>query len=126
MSDLNWSDYENFSREELACHETGECDMDPHFMNRLQGMRRNLGRAMNITSGYRSPQHSIESAKDQPGSHAQGHAVDVKCKDSAIRFQIIREALNMGFTGIGVSKDFIHLDDMQPRQHASRPCCWVY
>jgi len=50
----------NFTERELQCKETGECEMDVSFMNRLQGLRRDFNQAMIVTSGYRSPEHSAE------------------------------------------------------------------
>jgi len=96
MSELDWSQWPNFSEREMKCSETGECKMDVHFMNRLQGLRREVSRPMRVTSGYRSPDHSIEAA------------------------------MKMGFTGIGAGKQFVHLDDLQGRETAPRPSLWVY
>ena len=45
----------NFAFNELACCETGECEMDEAFMDRLQLLRNHCGHALRITSGYRSP-----------------------------------------------------------------------
>ena len=56
----------NFAHRELACSETGECEMDEAFMDRLQLLRNHYGHALRITSGYRSPAHSIEAAKKAP------------------------------------------------------------
>ena len=64
----NWPEdrWPNFAHRELACSETGECHMDPAFMDRLQLLRNHYGHALRITSGYRSPAHSIEAAKKAP------------------------------------------------------------
>ena len=118
-----WPD---FAEREMRCKETGECEMDVHFMNRLQGLRRDFNQAMVVTSGYRSPEHSIEKNKESPGSHAQGHAADIKCTIGVYRYRLIELAIRMGFTGIGISSDFLHLDDMVPRDHAPRPAAWTY
>ena len=119
-----WPD---FTERELQCKETGECEMDVSFMNRLQGLRRDFNQAMIVTSGYRSPEHSAEKKKETgPGSHSQGHAVDIRCTGGTYRFRLIETAIRMGFTGIGISSDFIHLDDMPPRDNAPRPSAWTY
>jgi len=127
MSELDWSKWPNFSKDEMRCKETGECKMDEHFMNRLQGLRRELNRPLPVGSGYRDPSHSAEVNKEHgPGSHAAGHAVDIDCAEGGFRYKLIEEAIHMGFTGIGVAKTFVHLDDMQPRPHAPRPWAWSY
>ena len=52
--------------------------MDKATMDRLQLLRSHYGSPLTVTSGYRSPLHSIEAAKTTgPGSHATGRAVDI-------------------------------------------------
>ena len=128
-SKMEWQadKWPDFTESEMRCRETGELEMSIHFMNRLQGLRRDFNQAMVVTSGYRSPNHSIEKNKaNGPGSHAQGHACDIKCTVGAYRHRLVELAIKMGFSGIGVSKDFIHLDDMKTRDHAPRPSMWTY
>ena len=64
----NWpaERWPNFAFTELACSETDECEMDAGFMDRLQLLRNHYGHPLTITSGYRSPAHSIEAAKKAP------------------------------------------------------------
>ena len=127
----------NFSFTEMACQETGECGIDEATMDRMQLLRDYCGLPLTITSGYRSPRHSIEAAKAAPGTHSMGRAVDISC--SGIQaFKILTEALAVGFTGIGVKQNgytrrgtmenrFLHLDDLKPGEHtAPRPTIWSY
>ena len=93
----------NFSFAEMACSETGECAMDKATMDRLQLLRDHFGSPLTITSGYRSSRHSVEAAKKAPGSHARGRAVDVACA-GVDAFEVLTEALAVGFTGIGVKQ----------------------
>ena len=120
----------NFSFTEMACSETGECAMDETTMDRLQLLRSHYGSPLTITSGYRSPRHSIEAAKAAPGTHAKGRAADIACA-GADAFEILTEALVVGFTGIGVQQKgehrFLHLDDLGPGEHTvPRPAIWSY
>ena len=122
--------WRNFSYGELACQETGECRMDPLMMDRLQMLRSQYGQPIVISSGYRSPEHSIEAAKEQPGTHAKGRAIDIACA-GVDAYKILTEALVVGFTGIGVSQKgesrFLHLDDLGPGEHSvPRPSIWSY
>ena len=120
----------NFSFAEMACQETGECNMDMQFMGLLQSLRNEVGRPMKITSGYRSPRHSIEAAKEAPGTHAMGRAVDIACAGEEA-MDILEGALWLGFTGVGVAQKgknrFLHLDNLDSGEHtANRPAIWSY
>lgn len=113
----------NFSLKEMACSHTGKCEMDGGFMKILQSIRDEYG-PMSITSGYRDRTHPIEIKKENPGSHAQGTAVDVAVSNSGDRFRLIRLAIKHGVVGIGINKDFIHLDG--GHDHMPRPAIWEY
>jgi len=90
-------------------------------MEKVDELRDRCGFPFVITSGFRSVQHPIEAKKDVPRTHAQGIAADIKITNAAQRYTIIREALAMGFTGIGVASDFIHVDT-----RGSAPVIWTY
>jgi len=120
----------NFTFAEMACQETGECAMDKATMDRLQLLRDHYGLPLTITSGYRSPRHSIEAAKAAPGTHSMGRAVDIAC-NGVEALELIEEALEVRFTGFGVKQKgehrFLHLDDLKPGEHtAPRPTIWSY
>ncbi len=110
-----------FSLSEFDCKETGENNMNPEFLEKLDALRNYCGLPFIITSGYRSPSHSLEAIKEIPGTHAQGIAADIKITNSAHRYSLIKAALEHGFTGIGVAGDFIHLDI-----RSSLPVMWTY
>ena len=61
-------------------------------MDRLQLLRSHYGLPTTITSGHRSPRHSIEAAKAAPGTHSMGRAVDIACR-GAEALEILTEAL---------------------------------
>lgn len=116
---IDWSQYPNFTESEFRCKETGEINMDEDFLGRLQALRTEYGKPMAISSGYRSPRHSIEQKKSAPGPHAHGKACDI-LSTGPEAYEIITIALRMGFTGIGVSQRtgrarFVHLDTMPRR-----------
>lgn len=121
---MDWSKYPNFKPDEFKCRETGELNMNPDFMAKLQQLRGIYGKPMRITSGYRSARHSIEASKPFPGHHAHGIAVDIGCSGQDA-YRILEIALQIGFNGIGVAQkkgvgNFIHLDT------ASRQSVWSY
>jgi zinc D-Ala-D-Ala carboxypeptidase len=110
-----------FKLSDFDCQETGENRMSEELLLKLDGLREACGFPFIITSGYRSPNHSIEAAKSSPGTHAQGIAVDIKTSGGAQRYAIIKHAMAMGFTGIGVAKSFIHVDI-----RTTAPVVWSY
>jgi len=111
---IDWSKYPDFSKEEFDCHETGENEMQSRFLDILQKLRTRYGKPMRITSGYRSPSHSIEIRKDKPGTHAEGIAADIYCTGPD-KYRLAKMAFEMGFAGVGVGSNFIHLDVSRER-----------
>ena len=110
-----------FKVEDFNCQETGENEMCPDFLQKLDALREVCGFPFIITSGYRSPNHSIEAKKSKPGTHSQGIAADIKVVGGAQRMAIIRNASIMGFNGIGVAKGFVHVDTRE-----TTPVAWKY
>ena len=96
-------------------------EMDLDFIRDLDELRDACGFPFIITSGYRSPRHSIEAKKEKPGMHAHGIAADIQVKDGHERMLIVWKAIEMGFNGIGVAKTFVHVDTRN-----STPVMWVY
>ena len=110
-----------FTMDEFKCSHTGNVDMDQHFLTMLDELRYRSGFPFVITSGYRDPSHPIEAAKATPGTHARGIAVDIACTDPFLRTRLLRQAFELGFSGIGIAKGFIHVDTRM-----DEPRCWVY
>jgi len=109
-----------FERSEFDCQETGENEIPDAFIHRLDELRERCGFPFHVNSGYRSPKHSKEAAKNKPGEHTRA-AADIRIPDGHRRYILLREALAMGFTGIGVDDRFIHLDD-----RTTGPTVWTY
>lgn len=113
--------YKYFDISEFDCRETGENDMKPEFLYSLDELRERCGFPFVIASGYRSEKHSIEAAKQAPGTHTQGIAADIAVSNGAQRRAIIQHALELGFGGIGVAKTFVHVDI-----RVQEPVIWAY
>lgn len=103
-------DLRYFKISDFDCQETGENDMQEEFLLKLDDLRHICEFPFNVTSGYRSPRHSIEAKKSKPGTHSEGIAADILITSSAKRHEIVKQAMLLGFNGIGVAKTFIHLD----------------
>ena len=111
-----------FTREEFDCQVSGTNNMEMDFLKKLDKLRASCGFPFVITSGYRHPtMHPIEKKKDVPGTHAQGIAADIKITNAADRLKVVYAALELGFTGIGVASDFIHVDT-----RGTTPVMWTY
>ena len=99
MKYFNESEFSNFEM------------MDEKLLSMLDDMRETYGYPIKITSSYRSPEHPIEAPKEQPGEHAYGAAVDIESVGGGKTFRLVKAAIEVGFTRIGISriKGFIHL-----------------
>jgi uncharacterized protein YcbK (DUF882 family) len=84
-------------------------------------LRHECGFPFTITSGYRSPQHSIEAKKSKPGTHAQGIAADIAVADGSQRYLVVKHAMALGFSGVAAAKGFVHVDT-----RLGVPVVWVY
>lgn len=127
MNDAQWDKYPNFSKAEFDCQETGENQMKHEFMEKLQELRKEYGKPMVISSGFRSVNHSIEKRKSKGGSHTTGLACDISVRGSDA-FRLVRLAFELGFTGIGINQKgsgrFVHLDIA--KKGFLRPNIWSY
>lgn len=109
---INWEDYPNFSEKEFKCKHTGICDMDKDFMEILSEIRKEYGKPMIITSGYRHPTHPVESSKPIRGEHTYGVCCDVSVRGEDC-YNLISVCIKKGITRLGVSQKgenrFIHI-----------------
>ena len=113
--------FKYFKIEDFDCQETGNNEMSEAFIHRLDELRAACGFPFDITSGYRDPKgHSIEKAKANPGTHAQGIAADIAVSGGVERRAVVNHALAMGMS-VGVAKGFVHVDDRD-----TTPVLWCY
>jgi len=113
--------YKYFTRDEFKCHETGENEIKPDFIETLDQLREDCGFPFVISSGYRSPKHPLEAVKKTPGTHTQGIAADIAVSGGVQRRVLVEKALELGFNGIGVAKTFVHVDI-----RTTTPVIWTY
>ncbi|RKQ71326.1 peptidase M15-like protein [Litorimonas taeanensis] len=110
---LDYSQWPNFTREELACRHCGEIYFWPDFMDGLQSLRDAIGRPLNILSGHRCSLHNAYIGGAPLSEHLR-LAVDVDLNGHN-RFILAEQAKQAGFTGFGFYTTFIHLDMGRPR-----------
>ncbi len=119
----DWKDIKHFKPEEFNCPCCGKNNINMDLVRTLDRAREIAGVPFIITSGYRCDRHNAEVGGKQNSSHLSGYAVDIKSTDSKTRYLIIKALLAVGFTRIGVAKDFIHADkDSEKPQDV----VWVY
>ena len=121
---MDWTKIKYFIKEEFECPCCGECHMDMGFMLRLDRARYTAGVPFIINSGYRCEKHNMEvPGASETSSHPKGLAVDIKCTDSGIRYNMRQALIAEGFTRMGTRKDFIHVDDDRSKPQRKD---WVY
>ena len=103
---------EHFPDYELECNcGCGLMNMQVRTMDRLERARVVAGIPFGINSGSRCPIHNkIEGGKDT-SSHLEGYAVDIAITSSRARAEILIALLSVGFTRLGIGRNFIHADD---------------
>lgn len=113
--------FPNFRATEFYCP-CGQCQggVAHHFMAQLQNLRWQMGFPFHINSGYRCPEYNASLENSSPNSkHMLGIACDISTAslDSKQKHDLIGKAF-LHFTGIGIYKNFIHLDLRAEKERA--------
>tara|TARA_R110000744_G_scaffold206686_1_gene325296 strand:- start:230 stop:583 length:354 start_codon:yes stop_codon:yes gene_type:complete len=98
-------------------------NMDRSFLEMLDNARDIADIPFAINSGYRTKEHNAKVGGVEGSSHTKGVACDIACSNSRARFIIISSLLEAGFTRIGVSSSFIHVDSDCEK---SQDVIWTY
>lgn len=99
-------------------------------MDKVEKLRVRFGHPLPVTSAARCPAHNAkESRTGAKGPHTTGQAIDFGVMGSRA-LDVVRLALEEGFTGIGVQQKgsgrFIHIDDLPAAEGQPRPWVWSY
>lgn len=86
-------------------------DMDKVFLSKLDKLREYCGFPLLINCAYRSVDWDQEHGRSGNSYHCAGRAVDIRCLDSHKRGLIVMHAPYCGLNGIGIAKNFVHVDD---------------
>lgn len=118
---------QNFTIEEFASRDGREPEarMAHDFMAMLQILRIAIGRPLVVNSGIRSKEHN-QAVNGSPTSQhllRPCSAVDISLKgfSAANRHLILSLVFDMKFRGVGIGKDFLHLD-----MRKGPEVCWFY
>ena len=101
MNADEWAAHDNFEASEFGPHADR---MEASFVARLQRARSLAGVGFVITSAWRS--------KEDSRAHWLGKAVDIRARDSATRFKIVKSLFDVGFRRVFVyyNTGHIHAD----------------
>jgi peptidoglycan hydrolase-like protein with peptidoglycan-binding domain len=100
----------NFNETEFACKDgSGDVLINSTLLLKLQDLRNRLGRPVNITSGYRGPAYNRLVGGVGDSQHIYGKAVDIVV-DGVTPAAVAKVAEAVGFNGIGIYPDFVHVD----------------
>lgn len=100
-----------FGSDEFSCKcGCGDKVMDDAFMVKLNLARHTSNIPYIINSGKRCLKHNKSVGGSPDSSHLRGLAADIKADDFRTRFKIMLGLLHTGFSRIGISKKFLHVD----------------
>lgn len=112
-----------FKDEEFACKHCGKNEMNRSFLYKLNQARKKADTSFVITSGYRCDAHNAAVGGVKGSSHTKGYAVDIRVTSGDKRYRVIKALLEAGFNRVGVSTNFIHVDN-DPSKSAN--VIWTY
>lgn len=121
---MDWKRIKHFRKNEFLCSHCGVEEMDEGFIQMLDATREQVGVPMRINSGYRCQEY--DSSIGGEGNHPTGKAADIAAATSRARYLILAAALDVGFTRIGIGKNFIHLDNCGADEDKPREVVWLY
>ncbi len=92
--------------------------MNEEFLDKLALVAVQWEHPLTLNCAYRSREHDLRKGRTGKSYHTQGRACDIRCTDSQMRFELVELAIREGLNGIGIYKNFVHLDDRANR------CLW--
>ena len=104
---LKWFKNTDFDSKDLP---NSWVNMDFEFMKLIDELRNRVGFPIVINSAFRTKSHNLKVEGKSNSSHTRGLAVDLRISSSQHRFLIVKCALELGITRIGIYKTFVHLD----------------
>lgn len=103
---------ENFRVREFACTDGSDpIFIDSELVDVLQKVRAHFGKAVTITSAYRTPGRNKAVGGEKYSQHLYGKAADIKISGIAPKtVAAYVEKLMPKSGGIGIYKTFVHVD----------------
>lgn len=106
-----WETVEYFKQSEFDCKcGCGLNNVDTELVFKLNRARKIARTTFFITSSCRCKEHNNKVGGSNNSTHLDGEAFDIGCLQSEKRYKILNSLIRVGFTRIGIYKDFIHVD----------------
>lgn len=100
-----------FSENEFTRIGCSIADCNDDSLRRLDALREHYGKPIILTSAYRSRESELAKGRSGTSAHTTGNAFDIKCSSSRDRYLLVLCALSVGFSRIGIGRNFLHIDD---------------
>lgn len=100
--------------------------LNQDLLNALQMIHDHFGKAVTITSGYRSPAYSVSVGGKENDQHTVGRAADIKVagvKASTVQKYVRENHKELGIWGLGSATSFTHVDVRTDHSHLAK---WSY
>ena len=98
---------EKFWLSEFACDD--QVDIDMRLVKELQKLRDFIGKPINITSGYRTPERNKRIGGSSKSKHMEGIAADIYV-DGMSTEELYYIVKHFNFNGIGIYNYHVHVD----------------
>jgi len=87
-------------------------NLDAGFKSSLSELQQTFGKELPIVSGYRDPARNRRAGGASKSRHMHGDAVDIDVRNLSRqeRIDLIQKARSLGFGGVGIYPNSIHLD----------------
>ena len=95
---------------EFESKDTQEVKIDPVMINLNQAFRDRVGIPYTPSSAYRTPEHNKRVGGSPKSQHLTGKAIDIPLLKGYTIEEMAGIAEELGFTGIGLYQNFIHVD----------------
>ena len=93
-----------------VCPHRDKLDIDFFLISSLTRLEHFIGKPLVFTSGLRCEECNKLVGGRPNSAHLRGFAVDCFSEDSERRYDILSNAMIIGFKRVGIGKNFLHLD----------------
>ena len=122
---------QHFNSKEFECP-CSKCDNDTqviseNLIKKLELVRNDYGKPINVSSGYRCPAHNVEVGGAVDSAHVKGLAADlIPSLITLDDLDSLYESCYSIFDNIGDGRrlKFVHVDDRPPKASGKRH--WIY
>lgn len=86
-------------------------NLHPDLVKLLNDLEKLSGQCLDITSGYRDPEHNrdVGGVPNSEHTYDPAEAADIACENGSLRFVLVANAIKLGCVRIGIGKTFVHI-----------------